>query len=166
VRARGFDSVVSRGIGAHVKAALSYSIWKVTQAGLDGVWRAGDYDIRHQTRATLGYSRAAWNASASWRYASGRPYTPYDIAASSRARSGRYDLAKVNAERYPAYHRLDVRAERAFKLGKTVLTAYGEVDNLYDRTNIYLYEWDNAAKASKAVDQWGLTPVAGVRVTF
>jgi len=166
VRARGLDAAVSTALGGHVTAALSYSFWNVTQRGLDGVWRPGDYDIRHQTRLNLGYHRAPWSATASWRYASGRPYTPYDVAASTKARVGRYDRTRINGERYAPYHRLDVRAERTFRIGKVRLAAYGEVNNLYDRTNIYIFEWNNTLKRPTPIDQWGLTPVAGVRVEF
>ena len=166
VRASGIDSVVSSAIGAGLKAAVGYSFWRIRQAGLDGVWRAGDYDIRHQGRLTLAYARPPWHVSLSWRYADGRPYTPYDIAASTKARSGRYDLARVNEARYPPYHRLDVRAERTFRLGKARLTGYVEVDNAYNRANIHHYDWDNTLKAPKPVDQWGRMVLGGVAVTF
>jgi len=166
VRARGLDAALSTALCGHVTAALSYSLWKVTQRGLDGVWRPGDYDIRHQVRLAFGYHRAPWSATASWRYASGRPYTPYDVAASTKARAGRYDRTRINGERYIPYHRLDVRAERTFRIKKVRLAAYGEVNNLYDRANVYLFEWDTTLKRATPINQWGLTPIGGVRVEF
>jgi hypothetical protein len=166
VRATGVDAVLSSDVGGGLKAAVSYSLWRVRQAGLDGVWRAADYDIRHQGRVMLSYTLSGLHASLSWRYADGRPYTPYDLAASIKARSGRYDLTRVNTVRYPPYHRLDVRVERTFRLGKAGLTGYVEVDNLYNRANIHHYDWDNTVKGPKAVDQWGRLAMGGIGVSF
>jgi hypothetical protein len=166
VRAMGVDAVVSSDLGAGLEATVSYSLWKVRQAGLDGIWRAADYDIRNQGRVMLGYTLPSLYISLSWRYADGRPYTPYDFAASIKARSGRYDLTRVNAVRYPPYHRLDGRVERTFDLRKARLLGYIEVENLYDRSNIHHYDWDNTLKGPKAVGQWGRLVMGGIGVSF
>ncbi|MBE3087951.1 MAG: TonB-dependent receptor, partial [Chloroflexi bacterium] len=166
VHARGIDTAFSTLVAGRLEAGVSYSFWDVTQQGLDGTWRPGDYDIRHQARLAAGYSRRPWRIGAAWRYASGRPYTPFDAAASVKAGAGRYDKARINGERYRSYHRLDVRVERAFTLGRITLVAYGEINNAYDRANIFMYEWNRTARAPRAMDQWGRVPVAGVRAEF
>ena len=166
VHARGIDTAISTRVARALEAGVSYSWWDVSQQGLNGAWRAGDYDIRHQVRLAAGLNRRPWKLGASWRFASGRPYTPFDAAASIKAGAGRYDKARINDERYRPYHRLDVRVERAFALGGVTIVAYGEVNNAYNRANIFLYEWDRTKRAPRSVDQWGRMPAAGVRVEF
>jgi hypothetical protein len=47
-----------------------------------------------------------------------------------------------NAERVPAYHRLDVRISRSFRVGGGRLTAYADVYTLYDRENPKSYTYE------------------------
>jgi hypothetical protein len=167
VHANGVDTSVSQRIGRVATVSLGYSYWDVAQYNLEKTWIPADYDIRHQARLWLAWHGAkTWTASALWRYSSGRPYTPYDVAASVKAGAGRYDRTKTNAYRYPAYHRLDLRAERVWVLRRTALTAFAEVDNVYNRDNIYLYEWSKGLKQPQPILQWGITPIAGVRIEF
>jgi hypothetical protein len=161
------DTSFSQRLGRSASVSLGYSYWDVTQFNLEQRWIPADFDIRHQARAWLSWHGARnWTASALWRYASGRPYTPYDLPASIKARHGRYDRSQTNALRYPAYHRLDLRVERLWTLGRTALTAFAEVDNVYDRDNVYIYEWSNAWQSARPILQWGITPIAGVRIEF
>jgi hypothetical protein len=167
VRSRGVDATLSRRFGAVLTARASYSLWRVRQAGLDGVWRRGDYDIRHQFRVSA-ESRAigGWTGGAAFRFASGRPYTPWDETLSARAGSGRYDLARLNASTYPAYHRLDLRADRTFVIRGTTLSVYAEVENVCNRRNVLVYSWNRTTRQQRPVYQWARLPVAGLRWEF
>jgi hypothetical protein len=167
VRARGIDASVTRSFGRAFATGVVYSYWRLAQSGLDRVWRPADFDIRHHGRIDLRYNRHdRWLVSASWRYATGRPFTPFDVKASIRAGAGRYDKARINEENYPRYHRLDVRVDHVRALRRARVTLYAEIDNLYDRDNVYLYEWSSSARQAEPLYQWGRTPVAGVRVDF
>jgi hypothetical protein len=167
VHADGLDTSFTQRFGQSATLSLAYSSWDVTQYNLEQKWIPADYDIRHQARLWLAWHRSkSWTASALWRYASGRPYTPYDAAASIKAGAGRYDRTKTNAERYPAYHRLDLRVERLWALRRSAFTAFVEIDNVYNRDNVYIYEWSRSLKQPQAILQWGITPVAGIRVDF
>jgi hypothetical protein len=167
VHANGVDLSLSQRFFRSVTLSVAYSYWDVSEYNLEKKWIRADYDIRHQGRVWLvWHGSSRWSASALWRYASGRPYTPYDVAASIKANAGRLDRTKTNAAVYPAYHRLDLRAERLFLPRRTAVTAFVEVDNVYDRDNIYMYNWSKALKAPQPTYQWGLTPIAGVRVDF
>jgi hypothetical protein len=88
------------------------------------------------------------------------------VAASRLAGTGRYDRTRTNAATYPAYHRLDLRAERVLARRHAAITVFVEVDNVYNRDNVYMYEWSKALRQPQPVLQWGLTPIAGVRVDF
>ena len=118
VHADGVDTSLSQQIGGSLTIAAGYSYWDVSQYNLEKKWIRADYDIRHQGRIwAVWHGGKRWTASVLWRYAAGRPYTPYDVAASIKARAGRLDRTKTNAVTYDDYHRLDVRAERLFVKG-------------------------------------------------
>ena len=167
VHADGVDTSFSQLIGRSLTIAVGYSYWNVSEYNLEKNWIRADYDIRHQGRIwAVWHGGKRWTASVLWRYAAGRPYTPYDVAASIKAKTGRLDRTKTNAVTYDDYHRLDVRAERLFVKGRVAVTAFAEVINLYDRDNILMYDWSNTLKAPVPIYQWGITPVAGLRVQF
>jgi len=167
VHADGVDTSLSQRIGRALTLAVGYSYWDVTEYNLERNWIRADYDIRHQGRVwAVWHGGSRWTASALWRYAAGRPYTPYDVAASIKARAGRLDRTMTNALTYDDYHRLDVRAERLFVTRNAAVTLFGEVINVYNRDNILMYDWSNTLKQPLPIYQWGITPVAGIRVQF
>jgi hypothetical protein len=91
-----------------------------------------DYDQRHTANI---YSAYRWSGhtsvSARFRYGSNFPVPAYVIP-----QGGAWVLSSVrNRARLPAYARLDLRADRAFTLGKRRLTVFAEVINLLDRDN-------------------------------
>jgi hypothetical protein len=47
----------------------------------------------------------------------------------------------VNAERFSAYHRLDLRVHRYFGFADNRLSLFVEVRNLYNRDNVRLYRY-------------------------
>jgi hypothetical protein len=167
VRAYGLDTVAAIAAGPRVQVTANYSYWHVSQLGLDDVWRPAEHELRHQGRVELMYRPAgSWSTGFRWRYTSGRPYTPYDVKASVKAGRGVYDLTQINALNYPDYRRLDARVDKTFPAGRISTMLYFEVDNLFDHDNVLVYNWSRAARAPKAVYQWGRTVIAGVRVEF
>ncbi len=171
LHARGVDASLERRF-RRLDVHASYSWWRVTQK--TGTWpfvfgrgRPGDYDIRDQMRLDVAYDAPGkWRAAAQFRYATGRPYTPHDARASIVTGTGRYSLMSFNGFSYPAYHRLDVRFDRTFAVRHTSLVVYAEVENVYNRDNVVLYEWSRAARADRPVYQWGRLPIGGIRWEF
>lgn len=93
----------------------------------------GDYDQRHTVNVVLRYQ---WSRTTGfglkWRYGSNVPVAGY------LARAGETWLVTAlrNQARLPSYSRLDIRADRAFNLGKDRrLTFFAEVVNVLDRDN-------------------------------
>jgi hypothetical protein len=167
VHATGIDTVTVVSAGSRVQVTANYSYWHVSQLGLDEVWRPAEHELRHQGRVELMYRPAdRWSTGFRWRYTSGRPYTPYDVKASVKAGRGVYDLTEINTLNYPDYRRLDARVDRTFVAGRTATMLYFELDNVFDHDNVLVYNWNRAARAPKAVYQWGRTIIAGVRIEF
>jgi hypothetical protein len=167
VHGKGIDVAIAQRVGSQLDMSATYSRWDVMQAGLDHVWRPADYDLHDQARIVAAWRPAPrWNFGASWRWADLRPYTPYDVSASIRAGSGRYDLTKINDSHYPPYSRLDVRTDCRVGIGRAILIFYAEVDNVYNRRNVFIYQWNGGTRSPDPAYQWGRMPIAGVRIEF
>ncbi|MBU1707230.1 hypothetical protein KKB28_04875, partial [bacterium] len=107
-----------------------------------------------------------WEFSLRWIYAGGAPYTPFDIPASETAQRGVLDGNKVNKERLPDYHSLNIRADRRFHFSATNLILYLGVWNVYNRVNIAGYYWNEIDNIPAKFEQWGILPSIGAEFEF
>jgi hypothetical protein len=98
-----------------------------------------------------------------FRFMGGRPYTPKEWIAQTRRWVDNGDL--LNSERYPDYHRLDLRWDHKFLFKKWSMSWYLEIQNLYARDNIWFYNYTHDAKID-TVKQFGFWPMAGMVIEF
>jgi hypothetical protein len=132
-----------------------------------GVWRNRIYDNRIIVNLMAGYRPGnAWEYSVRWNYAGGVPYTPFDQARSVEERSGIEDPSRIMAERYPAYHSLNVRVDRRFIFEHSSITAYLNVMNTYNRENVASYYWDAVDNRQRTDLQFTLLPIIGMEYEF
>jgi hypothetical protein len=77
-------------------------------------------------------------------------------------------LGPRNAERFPAYHRLDVNFRKTWQKSWGTLTPYLDVVNLYDRRNVlfYFYEFDRSPPVRSGVSMFPFLPTLGVEFSF
>lgn len=81
-----------------------------------------------------------WQVGFKWRYVGGQPYTPIDLAASSRVLNWDItglevkDLTRFNSERFSPFHQLDLRVDKEWFLDNLTLNLYLDVQNLYNYT--------------------------------
>ncbi len=79
-----------------------------------------------------------WNVSGRWRFSGGAPYTPYDINLSSTksvwdvTQQGIPDWNRLNTERNPLVHGLDVRIDKKWFFKKWTFNFYLDVQNIYN----------------------------------
>lgn len=165
---------------AHLLAVLSYA--RTEYAAADGIMRNGNFDVplTGNGMATL---RLPWSIEFSARdsYSSGQPFTPYNLPLSLEQQRGIYDLNRVNAQRGPAYNRLDFSLDRDIHIHhgiKGVMNLYGGVQNAFNRQNFLGYVWlDRCSSITICVqdfngvpitqiNQMPLFPSAGVRYQF
>jgi hypothetical protein len=146
---------------------LNLSLSKAQHAALDGVLRPGSFDYPVVFNLTGGRRWSPkWESSLRSSYLSGRPYTPFDVAESTRQRRGIYDLSKVNAVRAPAYIRLDARLDRNTTIaGRPVILFFG-VQNVTGRRNVSGYTWNRRANSADANVQLGVFPLGGLEWRF
>ncbi len=81
-----------------------------------------------------------------WRYQTGQLITPIEGAVQDSDNPELYNpvYGELNSERLPAYHALDVRADRNFFYTSWEMTLYTEILNLYGRANVIDYQYKNA----------------------
>jgi len=106
----------------------------------------GRFDQRHTLSFDLNYRPSArWRFNMAWQYRSGWPYTDRTLRLGETA-AGEFffydQVGEPNATRYPAFHRLDLRLNRAFKTSKGQVHAYLELTNLYNHGNVRTYEYN------------------------
>jgi len=80
-----------------------------------------------------------------WQYRSGWPYTEKFLRAGTWPDGSAYlyeETGKPYGQRYPAFHRLDLRLNRHFDTSRGRSSAFLEVINLYNRGNVRTYEYD------------------------
>ncbi len=174
-----------------VAYAFSRSLYEDMRPGHAGELYPSDYDFRHSLTVTGGYKfellDKAWykrlqkklwfrilspvmpladriEFSAKWRYLGGRPYTEKHY---NDAYERWLSSPEINAKRYPAYHRLDFRYERRYGFGLLHLIYYFDIQNIYNRDNIWMYLYSNSAKDTPApVSQLPFFPVGGIIIGF
>ena len=139
-----------------------------------------DIDLVVQARLPRGFELGV-----RWNYGTGLPYTRplgsyayYDYSIRKRERevgvgsSDDFDTAVVlgrrNAERYPAYNRLDVGLRRTYPKSWGTMTPYLDVLNVMNRRNVlfYFYQYDETPPTRAGLSMFPLLPTLGLEVRF
>jgi TonB family protein len=146
-------------------AYLAYTISRSERSDHGGPYRLFDYDQTHILSVVASRKLGkGWELGARFRLVSGNPRTPVTGSVFD-ARSGVYvpTHGSVNSERNPLFQELDVRVEKAFKLGAFTLAPYLDLLNAYNAKNVegYSYNYDY----TKREEATGLTlfPNLGIR---
>ena len=178
-RAEGLEVMLRGHFSNRLSAIVSATYSRTQYAALDGVYRAGDYDIPLVGNAVLTWHFShGMHISLRESYQTGRPYTPYNVPLSVAQDRGIYDLTMVNAVRGPAYNRMDVSFDRDFRMKHGVMNIYAGMQNIFDRKNFLGYVWLNRCEEDagcmqefhnvpvQEVFQMPAFPVAGLRWDF
>jgi hypothetical protein len=77
-------------------------------------------------------------------------------------------LGERNAERYPAYHRLDLTLRRTFRPRWGSYTPYLQVLNVYNQRNVlfYFYNYDRLPATRSGISMFPVLPSIGIEATF
>jgi hypothetical protein len=138
----GIEVSDSTRIGSRLQFQGSAAYARAKFAGLDGVLRASNFDFPWIVNfASVGHIGRGMIVSSRYGYATGRPYTPFDMAESVAQNRPIYDLANVNVPRAPYYSRLDAQLNKAFQFHRHYLELYAGVDNILNRSNFLSYAW-------------------------
>ncbi len=118
---------------------LSYTLVRSEFKDSNGDFSPSSWDARHIISLTSTKElKKNWRIGTRWRFVGGLPYTPYDMETSSlveawNLKGGPYlDYSKLNAERFSAFHQLDLRIDKSYYLKKMTAKFYIDIQNLYN----------------------------------
>ncbi|MFA8341980.1 MAG: TonB-dependent receptor domain-containing protein [Rhodothermaceae bacterium] len=161
--ARGVEMTIQKKMASGFYGLISASYSKTRYKDVNGDWHDRIYDNELMFALEGGYKpNNSWEFSAKWLYGGGIPYTPFDLVQSAKLRKGIYDTNKINSERLPAYHSLNLRVDKRFNFANSNLVVYLDVWNVYGRENIAGYVWNEISNEVKKVKQWSTMPILGV----
>ncbi|HEY0174872.1 MAG TPA: TonB-dependent receptor, partial [Pedobacter sp.] len=165
--AKGIEFMVQRKIGQYtgwVSYTLAGAFDKFAVYGPD--YFPASQDVRSEFKSINLYQEGRWTFSATWIYASGRPYTApvgsYTINKAGAGTETYFVISGENTERFKAYHRLD--AAITYDLIKTSTKKVGSIGfsffNVYNRTNTWYREYSIVGNQviSTDVNYLGFTP--------
>jgi hypothetical protein len=172
--ARGVETSVDARPFRRLTLTGNLTYMRCWYSGLDGVLRKGNFDMP-LVGNIMGDMQLGRGWATSFRYsgATGRPYTPDNIALSEAQNRDVYDLTQINAVRAPMYSRLDFRWEWTHQLRRGSLVTHFGLENALDRTNFYSNEWRpncqisfNSACGVLQQNQMPMFPDAGLQWVF
>ncbi|MFN3325994.1 MAG: TonB-dependent receptor domain-containing protein [Bryobacteraceae bacterium] len=166
-RVRGIEFFAEKKFSDRWFGQTNLAFMQSRQAGLDGVMRPSVYDYPVIVNAVGGYRlNSKWEISMRYAFLAGRPFTPFDLTESARQRRAIFDLARVNAERLPAYSRLDLRVDRTFVLREKPVLVFAGVQNAFNRRNVAGIDWNRRTGGHEYAEQLGLFPLIGLDWRF
>jgi hypothetical protein len=147
-QAEGLEAIVHLRASRRLQIMGTASYGRTRYAAADGVMRPGNFDLPLVVNAlaTLHLPKAI-QLSLRNTFASGRPYTPFNISASKQQNRGIYDLTQINALRGPLYNRFDFQFSRDFHLRRKQINVQAGLENALNRENFLGYAWMDECSA-------------------
>jgi len=137
-----------KALRSHLSLYFAYA-WAKARYCTNQDWIYFNHDRRHSFSSSLKWDFSnSLSIEMSWKYGTGFPYTPvenmYYAPNDWQAGNSGYVFIKgrKNSNRFPAYHKLDARLTYSGSLWRNKFSIYFEVDNIYNRQNVFLYDWD------------------------
>ena len=159
----------ARGVELSIQKKLSdipyYGIFSFTYSksdytSLDGIERSGSYDQNWIINLSGGYKiNEFWEVSSKFRFASGRPYTPFNS-------DGTQTIANYNTRRLKSAHSLDIRVDKRWYFSGWTLITYLDIQNIYNQNNQNGVRWDRREMRTDESSSIGILPSIGVSAEF
>jgi hypothetical protein len=156
------------GWASYTLAKVEYKIFPFN----NGEAYPADQDRRHELKLVGNYGFGKWNLAATWVFAAGAPYTApesqYAITLLDGRRRSYIHVSDKNANRLPAYHRMDVSLSRQFT-GALVDWNLGiSIFNLYDHKNVWYREYflDTNPVVVREVTTLGFVPTVTLQANL
>ncbi|MEM7654866.1 MAG: TonB-dependent receptor [Bacteroidota bacterium] len=145
--ARGVEFLAQKKAGA-LTGWLGYTLQEVLydfEVFGDDPFPANQ-DQTHELKLVANYKWKKWDFSATFVYATGRPYTAptgfYELDLLDGNTTSFFEVSEKNALRLPDYHRADLAATYHFQLGFTPASLGLSIFNVYNRANLWYKEYE------------------------
>lgn len=159
--AKGIElSLQKRSTGQGIYGLISATYAQTEFTGLDGVKRPSAFEQEWIFNISGGYIfDHQWEVSFKFRYASGRPVTPYNS-------NGTQSLSNYLTDNLPPLHTLDLRVDKRWDLGGLSLITYLDIQNIYNRSNVQNIRWDYKKMKVEDTSSIGILPSIGISLEF
>jgi len=166
-QAYGIEFILQKKMKEKFYGMISGSLSRTRYKDINGIWHDRLFDNRYIFSVQGGYKpNKKWEFSVRWIIAGGLPYTPFDVEASQEVNSGIFDNSRINAERLPAYHNLNLRFDKRIYFRGSNLTLYFSVWNAYNRKNVAGYFWNETENKADYSYQFSILPILGIEYEF
>lgn len=163
----GIEIMLQKKLAKDFYGIISGSYFRSRYKDLNGNWHNRTFDNKFLFNVEGGYKpNEEWEFSLRWVYAGGRPFTPFDIQASTETGTGVFDLNRINNDRLPEYHSMNLRVDKRFHFESTNLVIYLSIWNAYNRKNVAMKFWNEINNEEDTIYQWSLLPILGVEFEF
>jgi outer membrane receptor for ferrienterochelin and colicin len=140
-RSYGTELFIQQKLKRNYWWMLSYSFNRSEFEDRNGELKPSSWDSRHFLTLNVGKTlKRDWQIGVRWRYSNGTPYTPYDLEASAMisnwdiANKGIFDYSRINEERLPSFHQMDIRIDKNWWFEKWNLNLFFDLQNAYRGT--------------------------------
>ncbi|HVJ15514.1 MAG TPA: TonB-dependent receptor, partial [Polyangiaceae bacterium] len=168
-RAYGAQFLIRRELADRVFGWIAYTILRSERKDSpDGDWRLFDFDQTHVLTALASYDLGnGFEIGGRFRFSTGYPRTPV-VGAYYDARTARYEpvLGEKNTERIPSFWQLDARLSKRFKIAKTELEIYADVQNVTNRENAEEIVYSQDYSQKRYIEGLPILPVVGAHWEF
>ena len=162
-RSYGIEITVQKKLATKIYGLISGAYFRTKYRDLNNKWRNRVFDNQYIVSVEGGYKpNNKWEFSLKWVFAGGIPYTPFDIEQSTAFNTEIYDQNRINEERHPAYHSLNVRFDKRFYFRGSNLTLFFSIWNVYNKKNIFMNYWNSIENKPDRINQWSILPVLGL----
>ena len=160
-KAYGFELLAQKKSYEGLYGILSYTFVRSEFQDVLNNYIPSSWDNEHLLTITAGKKfNNNWELGAKFRLVGGKPYTPYDLDASSLIANydvenrGVFDYNQLNSERFETYTQLDIRVVKTWYWKKMSLNFYVDIQNVLssqaDAQSVLLPTLD--ANGNKIVD--------------
>jgi hypothetical protein len=136
-RAYGFEFFAQKKSFSGLYGILSYTYVVSEFKDNLNIYIPSTWDNKHLLTVTGGKKlKRNWEIGGKFRLVGGRPYTPYDMDASSEienydvSNQGILDFSQLNTERFKTFSQLDLRIDKTWFWKKMSLNFYVDVQNV------------------------------------
>ena len=169
--ARGFDLYVAMSLPRFF-GWISYSLLDAREDLLTD--KIGEYprftDQRHTLSLVADWELGSgWSANLRAQYGSGYAYTPSVAQYNTAARRWDWVQGPKNSATLPAYRRVDLRAGKQFDVFGLSASAFLDISNVLDFTNVQSYRYrfnSNGQPYVQEMTLWPILPTLGLTVHF
>lgn len=136
-KAYGFELLAQKRSYKGLYGILSYTFVRSEFQDALNNYIPSSWDNEHLLTITAGKKfNNNWEAGAKFRLVGGKPYSPYDLDASSLIANydvenkGVFDYNRLNSERFETYTQLDIRVDKTWYWKKMSLNFYIDIQNV------------------------------------